>query len=368
MRLEVDLAEPGELSVNCLTEMNGSIRMNWPIRMNGSIRAKWHTYMRAPLFPRRSGPPLFVGLGLAPRRVVAARWLVVGLFVAGYHGCLGQAAIALAGAPEGKAAAGTGSTEVGAAGRKPAIRMLEQTLALGGVPPRDSLGAAGNWAEVRAAISAEFKPTAQLITADSKPLAVAKQLTSAGPLRSGPPTLAAATEEPTGELDPVAQTDAARKAFERPVNVRTVELLAVIEPDGRLSNLSVLIPSGSSAFDDAAIAAVRSGFRSRPSPDRSAYRQGLEGPEGDRLNVRLRVSAGRAVSLPRIVPLRERPQQNLRLPSRGFVATGAAQFDETSGAVNADPPFANRLSTQIDLISVTPAPPAAPSGAAAPAN
>ena len=263
-------------------------------------------------------------------------------------------------------AAGTGSKEVGAAGRsKPAIQMLEQTLALGGVPSRESLGAAGSWAEVRAAISAEFKPSAQLITADSKPLAVAKQLTSAGPLRSGPPTLSAATEEPTGELDPVAQTDAARKAYERPVNVRTVELLAVIEPDGQLSDISVLIPSGNSAFDDAAIAAVRSGFRDRPSPDRGAYPQS---PAGGRLNARLRISAGRAVSLPRIVPLRERPQQNLRLPSRGLVATGSGQFDETSGAVNADPPFANRLSTQIELISVTPAPPAAASGPAAPAN
>lgn len=290
---------------------------------------------------------------------------MVGLFVAGY---VGHAASGLAGAPEDKAAGAVGK-EVGAAGRsqpgKPAIRMLEQTLALGGVPSRDSLGAAGSWAEIRAAISAEFKPTAQLITADSKPLAVTKQLTSAGPLRSGPPTLAAAAQEPTGELDPVAQTDAARKAYERPVNVRTVELLAVIEPDGRLSSVSVLIPSGSSAFDDAAIAAVRSGFRARPGSDRSAYPQE---PEGGRLNARLRVSAGRAVSLPRIVPLRERPQQNLRLPSRGLVATGAAQFDETSGTVNADPPFTNRLSTQIELISVTPAPPAAPPAPAASGN
>lgn len=327
---------------------------------------KWHTFLRTPLFPRAR---MRLVVASAP-----ARRFVVGLLSGGPSGglsggpigglicCLifGAADGRAAGAPEGKetvsaaAPGSSGSSGQGAPARgKQPIRMLEQTLVLGGVPPRDSLGPAGSWAEIRAAISAGFQPTAALITSDSKALAVAKQLTSAGPLRSGPPTLAAAAEEPTGELDPVGQADASRKAYERPVNVRTVELLAVIEADGQLSTIDVLVPSGSSAFDDAAIAAVRRGFRAQWPPDRSAYPQG---PVGSRLNVRLRVSAGRAVSLPRIVPLRERPQHNLRLPSRGLVATGTAQFDETTGAVNADPPFKNRLSTQIELISVTPAP------------
>lgn len=316
--------------------------------------ATWHTFLRAWLFPHRywnRGP---------------AHALLVGLLITGLLG--GAGIRQAAGAPEGKGAASPGSpgeAGVGEGGRsKPAIRMLEQTLALGGVAPRDSLGAAGSWAEIRAAITAEFKPTAALITSDSKPQAVVKQLVSPGPMRSAPPTLATAAEEPTGELDPVGQADAARKAYERPVNVRTVELLAVIEADGRLSTISVLIPSGNSNFDDMAIAAVRHGFslRDRAAPDRSEY------PQGSRLNVRLRVSAGRAVALPRIVPLRERPQQNLRLPSRGLIATGSTQFDETTGHVATDPMFANRLSTQIELLSVTPAPPPAPPPATAPAN
>lgn len=263
------------------------------------------------------------------------------------------------------------AAEVGSASRspepprnKPPVRLLEQTLRLGGVPPRDSLGGAGSWSDVRAGIVAEFKPTAELITSDSKPLAVAKQLTRGTPLSSGPPSLAAAAVEPTGELDPVAQTDAARAVFERPVNFRTVELAATIEEDGQLSALEVLLPSGSRAFDEAAMAAVRSGFGNRGRPDRPpAERRGaLDG----RLIARLRVTAGRAVTLPRVVPLREPPQHNLRLPSRGLVGTGGIQFDEASGAVSSQPPFSNRLSTQVELISVAPAPPPAPRPPAAP--
>ena len=106
-----------------------------------------------------------------------------------------------AGAPEGKGGGrDRGAREVGAAGRsKPAIQMLEQTLALGGCAVARVAGgrrAAGPRSERRLAPSSSLRRS--LITADSKPLAVAKQLTSAGPLRSGPPTLSAASEEPTG--------------------------------------------------------------------------------------------------------------------------------------------------------------------------
>lgn len=301
----------------------------------------------------RLGDGRWQGRGLAGR--------LGGLLVAGFLFWAGAAA----GGPE----VGSANRSGEAARSKPPVRLLEQTLMLGGVPPRDSLGAAGSWSEVRAGIVAEFKPTAELITGDNKAVAVAKQLTRGTPLTSGPPTLAAAAVEPTGELDPVAQTDAARQVFERPVNLRTVELAAFIEEDGRLSAVEVLIPSGNRAFDQAAIAAVRAGFRARSdrlSGDRGPPDRRLDG----RLMARLRVTAGRAVTLPRVVPLREPPQQNLRLPSRGFVGTSTMHFDETSGAVSSPPPFSNRLSTQVELISVAPAPPApaspSPPGPAAP--
>jgi TonB family protein len=226
--------------------------------------------------------------------------------------------------------------------------MLEQTLNLGNGGGQESLGAAGSWQEVRAAIVAEFKPTAELITSEAKPVAVAKQLVNGAPMRSQAPTLTGAVTEPTGELDPVGQADAARQVYERPVNIRTVELAATIEADGRVSNLSVLTPSGSSAFDDTAIAAVRRGLRDRAGAD-----------PGHRVLVRLRLSAGRAITLPRVVPLREPTQQNARQPTpRGLAATGAMQFDETTGAVHATPPLSNRLNAQVELISVTAAPPA----------
>ncbi len=305
---------------------------------------------------RRTFPSLYGGAG-------AGRGLL-GLVLGGLLSWAGAAAAA---GPE----VGSASRSGEAARSKPPVRLLEQTLLLGGVPPRDSLGAAGSWSEVRAGIVAEFKPTAELITGDNKAQAVVKQLTRGTPLTSGPPTLAAAAAEPTGELDPVAQTDAARQVFEKPVNLRTVELAAFIEEDGRLSAVEVLIPSGNRAFDQAAVAAVRTGFRARadrPSGDRGPPDRRPDGRQDGRLIARLRVTAARAVTLPRVVPLREPPQQNLRLPSRGFVGTGTMQFDETTGAVGSTPPFANRLSTQVELISVAPAPPPAPAASPSPSG
>ena len=162
---------------------------------------------------------------------------------------------------------------------------------------------------------------------------------------------------PTGELDPVDQADAARQVYERPVNIRTVELAATLEADGRLADVKVLTPSGSGAFDDTAVTAVRRGLRDRPGAD-----------PGSRVVVRLRLSAGRAITLPRVVPLREPPQPSTRQPAtRGLASTGSMQFDETTGAVTADRPLSNRLNSQVELISVTSAPPA-PRAAAQPAG
>ena len=60
---------------------------------------------------------------------------------------------------------------------KPPVRMLEQTLMLGGGAGGGGLGTSGQWGEVRAAVAAEFRPTAALISTEAKPLTVAKQLT-----------------------------------------------------------------------------------------------------------------------------------------------------------------------------------------------
>ena len=237
---------------------------------------------------------------------------------------------------------------------KPPIRMLDQTLMLGGAGGNQSLGAAGRWSQVRDAITAEFHPSAALITTEAKPQAVAKQLTQGAKMRSGPPSMVTAVVEPTGDLNSVGQADAARAAYERPVNVRKVELAAVIEGDGRLSAVDVTMPSGSSAFDDVAVAAVRHAFQNRPPAD--ADDQPSSGPPR-RLIAHMRVTAGRAVVLPRVVPAREPIAANVRMPTQGVVGTNSGQFDETTGYVHVDRPFGDRITTQVELISVSPAPP-----------
>src|SRR5262245_48296167 len=94
------------------------------------------------------------------------------------------------GGPVRHARADSGPSAPPTASRRKPVPMLEQTLGLGGGPPRDTLGiATGNWGEARTAIAAEFKPTVEQITSDSKPLALAKQLTRATEPRGGPPTL-----------------------------------------------------------------------------------------------------------------------------------------------------------------------------------
>lgn len=234
--------------------------------------------------------------------------------------------------------------------------MLDQTLMLNGAAGEETLGAAGKWHSVRDAITAEFRPTAKLITSESKPVALVKQLTQGAAMRSAPPTLTSAVSEPTGELDPVGQANAARQAYERPATVRTVELAVVIEADGQPSTIEVLKPSGVSAFDDAAISAVRRALRERQRAEPDGHADGL--PPA-RVVARMRVSAGRAVELPHLVPAREPTANNARHPVRGLLGGFTGQFDETSRYARADRPLGDIVSTQVELISVTPAPPEA---------
>ena len=103
---------------------------------------------------------------------------VLGACALGAGLAAGSLAHAAAGTDDGRPGGATGR-------EKPPVRMLEQTLTLGSGSAPESLGVAGSWREVRAAIVAEFKPTAELITADAKPTALAKQLTGGAKMSAG---------------------------------------------------------------------------------------------------------------------------------------------------------------------------------------
>lgn len=275
--------------------------------------------------------------------------------------------LVLAGAADAADAAGAaGPAEAPARGTSgpvagAPVRGLEQLLPGGGGGPRDSLAGPGDWGAARGAIAAEFAPTAEQLAAGGKAAAVARQLTSGARPAPALPSVAAAAAEPTGDIDVSGQVEAAQDAYEKPATARSAEVTARLTPTGRIDSLEISVSSGSTRFDEAALSAVRRGLGEHPVRE-------TRWP-GQSVQARFRLTATRAVTLPRFSPVREPSRSNARAPSRGLFLNGGLSFDETGGGARVQRPFADQLRYDVQVLSVLPVPePAAPSPPAAPAS
>lgn len=201
----------------------------------------------------------------------------------------------------------------------------------------------GDFADARRAIDAEFHPTTPMITGDSKPAAVGKQILNAKPEPAPPGRVNVA---PHGDLDVGEQVEAVHEAMQRPASTRSVDIVAVVDREGRILAIDVASPSGNAAFDRTALDSVKAALRDHPSTGQRTA-----------LRTRWRLTAGRAVRLPRVGSMIAPQTQGAgktREPVRfGFGASGGMSFDETTGRVAPPPvPFSDKIETRIELISV----------------
>ena len=148
--------------------------------------------------------------------------------------------------------------------------------------------------------------------------------------------------EPAGVLDLEEQFEASHQATRRPIEWRSVEIEARLQPDGSVDALRVVRASGSARLDQIALEAVGRVLRQGPLR------------EIDDLRVaRFRVSAAVVVVPLDLNPLGT-PQSRAR--GRGVVAKLRFNFDETNGSVKAEKPFSEELRTDVKLISLSKAP------------
>lgn len=211
--------------------------------------------------------------------------------------------------------------------------------------------AAGDWAAARRSIEARFQPTRALITDEDKPTVALRQLTQNQVPSENPPTRRLTPDENVEIQD---ATEAAQRAYERPVYSRAAEVTALTDESGRPVAVALSAPSGSQQFDEAAIEAVRRGLADRPpTPEPTA-----PGAARRPMQSRWRVRAGYAVTLPRAVPPMAPRAANARMPVRAVPLPVPlwGTFDESRGTVQRGRAFTDKLEVEVRLLSLQPAP------------
>ena len=127
----------------------------------------------------------------------------------------------------------------------------------------------------------------------------------------------------------------------RPRDWRTIEVEVRVGGDGSFESARVTMPSDNARLDAAALAAVKQAIEQHPIA------------KADDLRVaRFRVSAARMV-VPLDVGPASAPESKARV--RGIIPKIRFHFDETTGKINAEKPFSQRVQTDVQLLSLTPA-------------
>ena len=208
--------------------------------------------------------------------------------------------------------------------------------------PRDTLMSPADWGAIRRAATTRFHPTRDQITEESKPKALLRQLANPAVPTSDPAGGKVSTDE---HIELQESVDATQRAYERPASSRVVEITVKTSETGQVLGMAVSLPSGSPRFDEEAMLCLRDAFAScRPTEDLRP------------MVSRWRVRAGYAVTLPKaMAPMVARTPHG-RMPSRGIplLAPIWGTFDETRGTAQTHHAFADKIETQIELLSRTP--------------
>lgn len=208
--------------------------------------------------------------------------------------------------------------------------------------PRDTLMSPADWGAIRRAATTRFHPTRDQITEEPKPKALLRQLANPAVPTLDPAGGKVSTDE---HLELQESVDATQRAYERPASSRTVEITVKTSETGQVLGMAVSLPSGSPRLDEEAMLCLRDAFAAYPPTE-----------ERRPMVSRWRVRAGYAVTLPKaMAPMVERTP-NGRLPSRGIplLAPIWGTFDETRGTAKTHHAFADKIETQIELLSRTP--------------
>jgi hypothetical protein len=208
--------------------------------------------------------------------------------------------------------------------------------------PHDTLMSKADWSAIRRAATTRFHPTRDQITDESKPKALLRQLARPATPTTDSPGRALSTDE---HIELQESVDATQRAYERPASSRTVEITVKTSETGQVLGMAVSLPSGSPRFDEEAMLCLRDAFASYPPTE-----------ERRPMMSRWRVRAGYAVTLPKaMAPMVARTPSG-RMPSRGIplLAPIWGTFDETRGTAQTHHAFADKIDTQIELLSRPP--------------
>jgi hypothetical protein len=188
-----------------------------------------------------------------------------------------------------------------------------------------------DFSEFRRDIQARFQPTRTLITEDSKPHAVLRQVTSLPPPVGGSP---GRVLPPSPLIEAQDAAEAVRQAYEHPTYERTAEVTVVTGAGGEIVRIEVSASSGQQHFDEVGVEAVRSALTGQRS-----------NPKLRDVRMRWRLRASYAVTMPRVlVPL----GRGLPVPQPVWW-----EFNEANGTIATKRAFADKIDTEVSLISVT---------------
>jgi hypothetical protein len=199
-----------------------------------------------------------------------------------------------------------------------------------------------DWGAIRRAAGARFHPTRQQVSDVSKPQALTRQLVNPAPPTSEGSSRKLSTDDNVEQQDSV---DAVQRAYERPSATRSVEITVKTSASGQVVSMAVTLPSGSPSFDEEAQLCLRDAFAAYPPME-----------ERRPMVSRWRVRAGYAVTLPKaLAPMVGRSSHG-RTPARGIPIPVPVwgSFDEVRGTARTEHAFADKIETQIELLSQSP--------------
>lgn len=204
---------------------------------------------------------------------------------------------------------------------------------------RGELMPSSDWSEIRRNIKAQFCPTRTLITEDSKPRAVLRQMTNVPSPVAGPPGRPLPADD---NADAQESVDAVQRAYERPASERVAEIVVVTAAGGDLISATVSIPSGSHRFDEAAVEAVRAALTEHPPYE-----------ERRQVITRWHIRGSYAVTMPRVLAPRVEQRSNARMPRRGIPLPQPVwiNFDESTGRLYVKRAFEDKIETEVTLVS-----------------
>lgn len=192
------------------------------------------------------------------------------------------------------------------------------------------------WREVERDMQRSFRPNIEAVTRQNRGLLALRQLTMGA--RAAPENSDTGWLGRRNALDQLmAEKEAAYQAYNQPAVGREAITEVEIDEEGEVRSVRVIKSSGSPALDDEAIRATGQAVRVR-------------GPRGETGSVvaRYGLRAEVATNLPKATTVSETNGAGVHAAGVGLSGT----FDETTGRIGAQVPFAKRLVTRVRLISV----------------